>query len=133
MSIAVTTMTVSFWIHIWRSAEAYTTITSLNLVLALLQLAFSMRASQSVTKKHCSFPDYPSLKITIYAIDDSVALVYTSVPTEGWPHLATPVPVIDTNQGAHQSKRLGPEMKRRVFSRIGQALGDAPRWWRSKA
>ncbi|MCH2676545.1 MAG: hypothetical protein MK099_12580 [Dehalococcoidia bacterium] len=61
----VTTMAISFWIHIWSSGGAYTTIASLSLVLALLQLAFLMKASQSITKNRCSFPDYRLLKIAI--------------------------------------------------------------------
>jgi len=67
-----------------------------------------MRTSQSVAQKRCSFPDYRLLKIAIQAIDDSVALVYTLVPTAGWLHSATPVPMIDTNQGTPPVKAPGP-------------------------
>ena len=40
------TMGISFLIHIWSPAGAYTTIASISLVLALLQMAFFKRARQ---------------------------------------------------------------------------------------
>tara|TARA_B100000809_G_C14636590_1_gene350592 strand:- start:199 stop:471 length:273 start_codon:yes stop_codon:yes gene_type:complete len=40
------TMSISFLIHIWSRAGAYTTLASVSLVLALLQLAFFRRIRQ---------------------------------------------------------------------------------------
>jgi len=40
------TMSISFLIHIWSPAGAYTTLASVSLVLALLQLAFFRRIRQ---------------------------------------------------------------------------------------
>ena len=40
------TMAISFWIHIWSPAGAYTTIAAISLVLALLQLVFFKRARE---------------------------------------------------------------------------------------
>jgi len=40
------TMAISFFIHVWSPAGAYTTLASVSLVLALLQLAFFKRARQ---------------------------------------------------------------------------------------
>ena len=40
------TMVISFFIHVWSPAGAYTTIASVSLLLALLQLAFFRRVRQ---------------------------------------------------------------------------------------
>ncbi|MCI0790080.1 MAG: hypothetical protein J4N88_10940 [Chloroflexi bacterium] len=52
------TMTISFLIHIWSPAGAYTVIASVSLALALLQLAFFRRVRGSCNRTPLSTPHF---------------------------------------------------------------------------